>query len=176
MKTKNRARKPWTKDEENYLVFNWGVKPTEEIAEHLGRSTKACDVRIFKVTGSRAITRGKWTQATIAKDLGFDVKSIRKAVRYLKLRVRQTPKERSDSEAVKRRPHDNSAWLIDDEQRDRIIEWLLRDRWMKTNQFTECRRCGRSDVPHKGKGFCKKCHARRRYESVVLKKRGKDSD
>jgi hypothetical protein len=176
MDYKSRAQKPWTKEEENYLIFNWGVKSSEEIAEHLGRSTKACDVRVFRLTGSRSIKRGKWTQAAIAKDLGFCVKTVRKAAKYLRLRVKRAPKERTDSEAVERRPWDNSAWLLDEEQRDLLIEWLLRDRWMRTNQYTGCKKCGRSDIPHKGKGFCKKCHDRRRYESVVLKKRGKRSD
>ena len=173
MSNQSRARKAWTKEEENYLIFNWGVKPAEEIAEHLGRSIKACDVRVFRLTGSRSIKRGKWTQASIAKDLGFCVKTVRKAAKYLRLRVKRAPKERTDSEAVERRPWDNSAWLIDEEQRDLLIEWLLRDRWMRTNQYTGCKKCGRSDLPHKGNGLCSKCYNRKSYETAKERKRKK---
>ena len=89
----------WTKKDEAYLLFHWGHKNREEIAKELNRTIFACEKRMKKLTGSHAITRGRWTQAQLAKETGFGHDHIRRAVNETKLQERQPPKERLDKEA-----------------------------------------------------------------------------
>ena len=155
-------RSLWTKEEDSQLIFYWGNRSTEWISKKLGRTVKACEKRMLMITGSRSIKRGKWTQRSLAEETGFTYPQIRWAVEELGLQVKRPPNKNRTKKAKKARPWDNKAWLIDDEQADKIIEWLCRYRWMKNNKYPNCRDCGTKDTPHKGKGLCKRCHSKHR--------------
>jgi hypothetical protein len=159
----NMGRK-WKSDDERFLIYYWGNKPTEWIAEKLGRTVTACSKRMTVLTGSRSITRGKWTQRRLALECGFLVPQIKWAVDKLGLKVKQPPKKGRDRKAKKRRPWDNSVWLIDDDQADKIIYWLTRPRWERTNTYTGCTVCESTEREHKAKGVCTRCYSRLRAQ------------
>ena len=166
-------KRRWTKKEENLLVFYWGEKSREWIAKKLDRTIAACTKRMLELTGSRSIKRGRWTQRQLAEHCGFQIRQIVWAVKRLQLNVRQPPKKRTDKQAKKKRPWDNSAWLINDEQADQIIYWLTRPRWERTNTYPCCTECGTSERPHRGKGLCGRCDGRlraRRKRQAALDK------
>jgi len=162
MTQQSTKRRLWTNEEISKLIFYWGNRPKEWISKEINRTIKACEKRMLMATGSRSIKRGKWTQRSFAEETGFTYSQIKWAVEELRLQVKQPPNKNRTKEAKKARPWDNRAWLIDEEQYDKIIEWLCRYRWMKNNKFPGCRDCGTKDIPHKGKGLCRKCHGKHR--------------
>ena len=161
----------WTKEDENFLIYYWGERPREWISKQLDRTVAACTKKMLKLTGTRSIKRGKYTQRQLAEECGFQYRQIRWAVEKLGLKVKQPRKKRENKAGKRKRPWDNSAWLISEEQAEQIIYWLTRPRWERTNTYECCTVCGSSEEDHKAKGVCRRCYSRIRQAEARRQKK-----
>lgn len=65
---------PWTPEDEAFLRENHGKLSGTEMAEHLGRTPKACGVRATKL-GIRSLRPG-WTAARVGLELGVNTSTV----------------------------------------------------------------------------------------------------
>jgi len=80
--------KRWTPEDEEYLVLHWD-KPNARkvrIAGVLDRSVRACELKMWRLSGSSSNNNESLSLSECAKLLGWSNATVRKAVIHLKIR------------------------------------------------------------------------------------------
>ena len=159
-------RRGWTKAEDSHLIYFWGARTVDRLSKDLGRTIGACKKRMLKLTGSRSVKRGRITQAGLARETGYSISQIKRATRALGIdkKIDRTGSYNKDN----KRGWDNRAWLISDRHKREILEWLRQEtkvgpkKWCRGDhgEFSACKVCGTDEIPHKGKGMCRRCYSR----------------
>lgn len=103
------AKRRWTKEDDQRLVWYWGSRRPEAVAKLLGRSVEACRLRVHKLTGRSSSRRGIYSQSQLARETGYNRADIRRAAAALNIMTRAQR---------------NQAWRINEDQRERILDYL----------------------------------------------------
>jgi hypothetical protein len=155
----NRHRKLWTRRELILLEAYWGTFQLELICERLQRSELAIARKAHDL--GLTIRQGCFSFADLLRETGYGEMSIRHAASRAGVSLRKAP--RATAEGRQR-----IGYRITDEQRRAIVEELRgansvcvlptrTGEWGTGEKPECCIDCGRSSLPHKGRGRCAPC-------------------
>lgn len=115
-----------------------------------GRSAAAIRARLHRDTGSSSLRRGSLSLRQVCLTTGYSRTQLLRARTALGQRWRRTKR--------------GGVFLITEEQRQEIVDWLAQDYWDKDRQLYGCLWCTTTTRPPKGLGLCGRCYFRHRRE------------
>lgn len=156
--------KRWTRDEDRALLEGTGSFGLSWFAKRVGtsyefpgapkRSPEALYARARTLWGKGGLTRGSYSESHLARESGYSRSQLRRARKALRHSYRRlSPK---------------GQFLISDDQRVDIYDWLSRDFWSKSLHRYNCAWCHSATRPHKGAGLCIICYYRLRRLTARL--------
>jgi hypothetical protein len=136
----------WTKAEEFLLIEGVGVFGLDWFTRTLHRSLASVRSKAYRLYGAGGLGRGTYPLTRIARDTGYSVTQIRRAMRALAQKWK--------------RLSSTGPYLVQEEQRDELLGWLRTDYWSKKHHLYACAWCGSCQVAHAWGGLCARCAAR----------------
>ena len=160
----------WTPAEDRLLTMHWRHIGLDELGRRLpGRTLMAIAYRA-DVLGLGPMSAGTMTMREAAEYLGWEQSALFRAARALRLPLRRMPRSsphepRTTRDARGRRPC--RRYALEVETVDRLGDWLVEHgahgpTFGPGGPAPACAGCGRTGVPHAGRGLCAACYQRRR--------------
>jgi len=114
------------------------------------RSRQAIYAAARRLYGLGGLTRGAWTLRRFIEHTGYQRTHLFRA--------------RSALRQKWKRLGPGGAYLITEEQKDEIVEWLKHDYWSAQKRLYCCLACHTEVKPHYSYGLCRRCYFKyRRY-------------
>ena len=145
----------WSKREVNNLLLGAGAFGIEWLRAQTGqpygehgpkhRSEKAVRNKA-SIMGLGGLTRGAYTLRSLMRETGYTRKQLVRAQYALNQKWK--------------RSGPRGYFLVTEDQRDDILEWLKHDYWCRPKHLYACMWCGGSRRPHYSAGLCGTCHRR----------------
>lgn len=159
----------WTPAEDRKLIFLWGEFHLDTVADRMGRSPNACQVRAKRI--GLGANRGTWTLVQLAKESGYSRSRILNACARLGITLRRVAR----TDVRQGPPTERSKYAITWEQKESILEHLAshpdgtryyasrKGEWGGTGRTAKpksCRGCDTVEKPHYSRGLCSSCYYR----------------
>jgi hypothetical protein len=163
VRAKKKARKKttrkwyWTKEDIDFLTWNWGIFHTETIARNLGRSLAATLTKGTQL-GLRSSAPDGLTMPQLEKRLGVSKTVVLRALEELGVKPPRRPVVQKEVRVTRRR-----IYSFNEEMVEQLEEWLgtARIGVISKHDWTArgcCKVCKRTDNPHQAKGLCRACY------------------
>ena len=167
-----RANRHWTPAEKKMLALLWGTMSVVPLSKKLGRSVDSI-VNRARQMGLGSPSRGTKPLNQLCRESGYHPKQIRYALKNLGMALQYKFDTRHPKE-----PRIYRQYAISFEQEEAILAYLAKHpdgspvycnapgyrtkqgQWGVGNKPPACLDCGRTDRPHRGRGFCSSCHMR----------------
>lgn len=163
-----RARN-WTREEEEYITFNWGEHNVETIATHLNRSIDAVLQRAHYLKLG-PMRRGRYTMTDLIRITGYD----HLAIKAMCQRIGLIPSRQASRDPKYKRYRTSSRWYsfthedletlikaFDKAGYPKRVERVAAGVWGSKGLNYEippaCLRCNRSHSRHIARGLCESC-------------------
>lgn len=155
--------RPWTAHERAFLTFHWGERDTSWIAESLGRTTNAIDSMAVRLgLGDRGAWAKRVTLSALARQTGWDYRTIKRAAAELGFKLHRAPdSRRTNTRYIRGRPYaitqEQAEGIVarlkevGDYYRGRPTDWTHREP-------PHCAACGTVERRHRARGLCNSCY------------------
>ena len=181
----SRGGRKWTQREVNRLIMMWGNHSTTKIGDTLGRTQQAVYDKAKHVGLGGNPNKGRMSVYRLQKEYGYTYNRVIHACEHLGVRLVRGHIGSRFSRPMSRRPRR----YIPESRLEEVLEYLktVPDgkhlfstknpkrthplAWGTGTKPPACVDCGRSDVPYRESGRCKKCSSRWRVALWRAKKR-----
>lgn len=109
-----------------------------------GRSREAIEAKLGRLTGSGSLRRGSYCLQQLHRETGYTPEQLRRAASALNQKWK--------------RLKPTGSFLVTEEQRDEVIEWLKHDYWAAAHRLYCCQHCTTDHRRHKALGLCARCY------------------
>jgi hypothetical protein len=176
VRAKKKARKKttrkwyWTKEDIDFLTWNWGIFHTETIARNLGRSLAATLTKGTQL-GLRSSAPDGLTMPQLEKRLGVSKAVVLRALEELGIKA---PRWLGTARIGVISKHDWTARgcckvckrTDNPHQAKGLCRACYNKQWFAANPTTDwrggrCKVCGRNSVKHRSRGMCCRCYGKR---------------
>ena len=173
-----RHNKHWTPKEERDLMYMWGNRGTDKIAQALGRTPNAVVHKAQRMRLGRQ-SRGSMTMREVTDKLGVDSGVVKREAARLNIRLRKTISK------LGYKVRNQSQYIIKVSQYEKIKRSLLernfapyrenyRGMWGVGKKPDACIVCGTTERAHFGLGKCQRCY-RAEYNKRKKEERERES-
>lgn len=168
---------PWSEFDDERLAMLWGAKMPGAIAKEFGRTLCSIVKRAAKLKLGPAHAHTKNVHQ-IVRETGYARTRIINAAKRLGIKLRRAKRVSEHKPRGKAQHADSVVFfrlLVSQDQEKRILDFLARvpdavhvwsnktrktraDAWGTGNKPESCKRCGKTDRPHKANGICTRCY------------------
>ena len=134
----------WTKREERVVFQGAGIYGLDWFQRKTGRTLDAVKAKARRLYGGGGLTRGSFTLREAARQTGYHVDQLWRAMQALRQQWKRTSPR--------------GSFLIYEEQLEELVQWLKTDYWNKRHRLYGCLWCNTESRAHYSLGLCRRCY------------------